>query len=145
MEEHLKIIKPFVENILNAIEDGVYITDKEGTTLYVNETYEKLTGLKSEDLLGQNVRVLQGKGVFDEVVNPMVVETRTPVTGVQVLKGGKRVVLRGSPVFDRNNELALVITLVRDVTIIGQMREQIIEHKKLISIYLKFLSCPKPL
>lgn len=135
MEEYIKILKPYVENILNAIEDGVYITDKEGTTLHVNEMYEKLTGLKSEDILGQNVRILQNKGVFDEVVNPLVVETRMPVTRVQVLESGKRVVLRGSPVFDRNSGLALVITLVRDVTLIGQMREQIIEHKKLISIY----------
>lgn len=124
-----------VENILAALDDGVYVSDREGNTLYVNEMYQKLTGLKREDLVGHNVRELKEKGVFDFIANPVVVKTQKPVTNVQVLVTGKRVVLRGFPVFDNNNELALVITLVRDVTLIGQMREQILQQKKLISIY----------
>lgn len=135
MEKFSKSLALYVENILAALDDGVYVTDKEGTTLHVNAMYEKLSGLKAEDLLGQNVRVLREKGVFDKIVNPIVVKEQKPVTNVQVLKTGKRVVLRGFPVFDSNNELALVITLVRDVTLIGQMREQILQQKKLISIY----------
>jgi PAS domain S-box-containing protein len=125
----------YVEHILEALDDGIYVTDKVGTTLYVNTMYEKLTGLDCKELLGQNVRILRKKGVFDIIVNPLVVEKQKPVTHVQVLHSGKRVVLRGFPVFDSKNELALVITLVRDVTLIGQMREQILQQKKLISIY----------
>ncbi|WP_136809225.1 sigma-54 interaction domain-containing protein [Desulfosediminicola flagellatus] len=135
MEQYSEILSNNVINILEALDDGVYVTDKAGTTLHVNEMYEKLTGLKRTDLLGQNVRILREKGVFDFIANPKVVETLKPVNNVQVLKSGKRVVLRGFPVFDVNNELALVITLVRDVTLIGQMREQILQQKKLISIY----------
>ncbi len=135
MDRYSNTLSPYLENILAALDDGVYVTDKEGKTLHINSMYEKLTGLRSEDLVGQNVRVLREKGVFDEVVNPMVVKRQKPVTSVQVLKDGKRVVLRGHPVFDDNKNLTLVITLVRDVTLIGQMREQIIQQKKLISIY----------
>lgn len=135
MEQQSKILSDNVINILEALDDGIYVTDKAGTTLHVNEMYEKLTGLKREDLLGENVRILREKGVFDFIANPKVVETLKPVNNVQVLESGKRVVLRGFPVFDVNNELALVITLVRDVTLIGQMREQILQQKKLISIY----------
>lgn len=135
MDRDSNTLAPYLENILAALDDGVYVTDKEGKTLHVNMMYERLTGLKSADLVGQNVRVLQEKGVFDEIVNPMVVKQQKPVTSVQVLKNGKRVVLRGYPVFDDDQNLTLVITLVRDVTLIGQMREQIIQQKKLISIY----------
>lgn len=135
MNRYLKQITPYIENLLAALDDGVYVTDKTGKTLHVNAMYEKLTGLKAQELVGQNVRVLQSKGIFDEIVNPRVVERCKPVTSVQVLRCGKRVVLRGFPVFDDNNELTLVITLVRDVTLIGQMREQILQQKKLISIY----------
>ena len=147
MDGYRTKLAPYLENILAALDDGVYVTDKDGTTLHVNRMYEKLTGLKSEDLLGQNVRVLREKGVFDEIVNPMVVKRQKPVTSVQVLKNGKRVVLRGNPVFDDEKNLSLVITLVRDVTLIGQMREQIIEQKKLISIYhdqIELLSSSAP-
>ncbi len=135
MNKYHNFLAPYLENILAALDDGVYITDNEGTTLHVNAIYEKLTGLTSDELLGMNVRVLKEKGIFDAVVNPEVVNTRKPQTSVQLLKGGKRVVLRGFPVFDDNHELVLVITLVRDVTLIGQMREQILRQKELISIY----------
>lgn len=124
-----------VVNIFDALDDGVYVTDKEGTTLHVNSIYKKLTGLTAEELLGQNVRVLQEKGIFDTIVNPVIVKTRKPETNVQTLQDGKRVVLRGFPVFDDNNELVLVITLVRDVTLIEQMRQQISQQKNLLSIY----------
>jgi PAS domain S-box-containing protein len=135
MNRYSKKLEPYLSNILAAMDDGVYVTDKIGMTLHVNAMYEKLTGLKSEDLVGENVRVLKEKGIFDEIVNPIVVKSQKPVTSVQVLSNGKRVVLRGYPVFDNNKKLTLVITLVRDVTLIGQMREQIIQQKKLISIY----------
>lgn len=135
MNRYTEKITPYIENLLAALDDGVYVTDQTGTTLHVNAMYEKLTGLKAAELVGQNVRVLQDKGIFDEIVNPQVVEKRKPVTSVQVLQGGKRVVLRGFPVFDNSGEIALVITLVRDVTLIGQMREQILQQKNLISIY----------
>ena len=135
MTKYQKILALFLENIFDAMDDGVYITDKKGITLHVNAMYKKLTGLTSEELLGKNVHALKKSGVFDEVVNPEVVETGKSTTSVQVLRGGKRVVLRGFPVFDNHNELAMVITLVRDVTLIGQMREQILHQKELISLY----------
>lgn len=46
--------------------------------------------------------------------------------------------------FDDEGELAFVITTVRDVTLIGQMRGQILQLRKLISIYhdkIEHLSC----
>ena len=135
MTQYQKRLAPFLENIFDAMDDGVYITDKHGTTLHVNTRYRKLTGLTSEALLGKNVHALKKNGIFDKVVNPEVVETGRPTTSVQVLQGGKRVVLRGFPVFDDANDLALVITLVRDVTLIGQMRDQILHQKELISLY----------
>ncbi len=147
MNRSSNTLAPYFENILAALDDGVYVSNKEGMTLHVNRMYEKLTGLKAEELLGQNVRVLKEKGIFDEIVNPLVVKREKPVTSVQVLKNGKRVVLRGYPVFDDDKNITLVITLVRDVTLIGQMRERIIQQKKLISIYhdqIELLSTHSP-
>lgn len=63
MNKYHKILAPYVKNILAALDDGVYITDKEGTTLHVNAIYERLTGLTSGKLLGMNVRILKEKGI----------------------------------------------------------------------------------
>ena len=135
MTKYQSFLASYVENIFDALDDGVYVTDKEGTTIHVNAMYTKLTGLKAEELLGQNVRELRDKGIFDTVLNPTIVKTLKPETNVQTLKDGKRVVLRGFPVFDANKELVLVITLVRDVTLMEQMRMQSLQQKDLISVY----------
>jgi PAS domain S-box-containing protein len=135
MSVHKKLLALNVLNIFDALDDGVYVTDVEGATLHVNSMYEKLTGLTSGELLGRNVRELRERGVFDTIVNPTIVKTGKPETNVQTLQDGKRVVLRGFPVFDDNNELVLVITLVRDVTLMEQMRAQISQQKNLLSIY----------
>lgn len=123
-----------VVNIFESLDDGVYVTDPEGTTLHVNSMYEKITGLTSEELLGQNVRTLKEEGLFDGVLNPKIVKTCKPATQLQTLHDGKRVVLRGFPVFNEEQELILVVTLVRNVTLIEQMREQISQLQKQLFI-----------
>ena len=60
----------YCESILNVLNDGLYISDPNGNTLWVNKMYEKLTGLGPQDLVGRNVRELVQEGVFDQVVNP---------------------------------------------------------------------------
>lgn len=125
-------ISRYCDHILNVLNDGVYITDTEGTTLWVNRMYETLTGLGGAELLGKNVRELVQEGVFDSVLNPEIVRTQKPLTHIQHLSNGKRLVLSGYPVFDLGNELCLVVTFVRDVTMLTQLHEQMTAQRKLI-------------
>ncbi|MDE7065800.1 MAG: sigma 54-interacting transcriptional regulator [Desulfovibrionaceae bacterium] len=120
------------ERILDALPDGLFITDTSGTTLRVNRMYEQLTGLKQEEVQGKNVRALVEEGVFDQVLNPGIVRTGKPATHVQKLQNGKKLVLSGFPVFDENGELCLVVTFVRDITLLTQMNEQMAEQRQLI-------------
>lgn len=125
-------ISRYCDHILNVLNDGVYITDIEGTTLWVNRMYENLTGLGFKQLIGKNVRSLVQEGVFDRVVNPEIVRNQKPVTHVQQLSNGKKLVLSGFPVFDQDNELCLVVTFARDITMLTQMHEQMTAQRKLI-------------
>ena len=50
------------EELLNALHDGVYITDGEGKTLKVNHAYERLTGLSGADLSGRPMQELVKSG-----------------------------------------------------------------------------------
>lgn len=38
---------------------SIYITDPDGTILYVNRTFEEITGYATEEAIGQNPRILQ--------------------------------------------------------------------------------------
>lgn len=125
-------ISRYCESILNVLNDGVYITDREGKTLWVNKVYEKLTGLSVGELMGRNVRELVRDGVFDKVLNPEIVENVRPATHVQRLADGKNMVLSGYPVLDESGELVLVVTFARDITRLTQMNEQMTAQRLLI-------------
>ncbi len=125
------LLKHF-ERILDALVDGVFITDAMGITLKVNRMYEHLTGIKLDEIQGKSVRVLQEEGVFNNILNPEIVRTGKPATKAQQLRNGKKVILSGFPVFDEDGKLCLVITFVRDITMITQLNEQMTEQTKLI-------------
>jgi PAS domain S-box-containing protein len=125
-----------LQDILDLYDDGIFISDRKGTTLTVNRMYEKLTGLGKEAVRGRNVSHLVGENVFDVVVNPEVVRTGKPVTRMQKIHGSQKVMLHGRPVFDERGEVCLVVTFVRDITMIAQFQEQIAQQKEIIEAFM---------
>lgn len=136
MEKHKDRIRSLCHDILNLMEDGIFISDKEGTTLYINKAYEKLTGLSGKEVCGKAVSELQSQGVFDVFLNPKIVKTKAPASLVQKLGQKNNIVhLQGFPVFDDEGEVCLVVTFVRDVTVMTSLRETIAEQRKTIERY----------
>ena len=127
------------ENILDIFDDGLFITDRSGISLKVNKMYEKMTGLTQERIRGVHVSELVAEGTFDTVVNPEVVRTKKTVTSMQKIHNGPKVLLRGHPVFDSEGQVALVVTFVRDITIITQFQDQIQQQKQVIEAYMERL------
>lgn len=128
------ILKHFDE-ILEIIGDGLYISDNTGKTLKVNKSYEKLTGLKQEELIGKKVTDLVKEGKYDYVLNPDIVATKKPKTTIQITQKGKKVILNGFPIFDDNGNVILVVTFVRDITLLAQLKEQIAYQQELLNFY----------
>jgi PAS domain S-box-containing protein len=131
----LNELSNFYDSILDIFSDGIYISDFHGTTIKINKTYEQLTGLKREELIGRNVVDIRNEGKYDIALNPEIVRTGLPKTAVQVTQLGKRVLLSGNPVFDENGKVVFVVTFVRDITSLTQMQEQIAYQQNLISRY----------
>ncbi|RJR41673.1 MAG: PAS domain S-box protein [Desulfobacteraceae bacterium] len=124
-------IENHIEQILEVLSDGIYISDRQGRTLMVNSVYERLTGLKRENLVGQPVQVLIKKG-FDVILNPQIVQTGKPTTSVQTDPNGNKLLLSGYPILDEDGQVSLVVTFVRDVTLMTQLKEQIVSQRQLI-------------
>ncbi|WP_407308200.1 sigma-54 interaction domain-containing protein [Desulfosporosinus sp. SB140] len=120
------------EGILDVLSDGIYVSDASGKTLKVNKMYEQLTGLKREEIIGKFVTDLRNQGSFDVVLNPEIVSTGQKKSSVQVTKEGRRVILNGYPVFDESGKVALVVTFVRDVTLLCQLKDQIANQQEVI-------------
>lgn len=138
-KEPMHNIVAHFENILDLFDDGLFITDRAGLSLKVNKMYEKMTGLTQERIRGIHVSELVAEGTFDTVVNPEVVRTKKTVTSMQKIHNGPKVLLRGHPVFDGKGEVALVVTFVRDITVIAQFQDQIQQQKQVIEAFAERL------
>lgn len=136
-------IKKITEGILDVLSDGIYVSDAKGETLAVNKMYEQLTGLKKEELMGKLVTDLRNQGKFDVILNPEIVRTGQKKSLVQLTKEGRRVILNGYPVFDESGKVALVVTFVRDITLLSQLQNQIAKQQEVIDKYHKVQNMDK--
>ncbi len=128
-----------LEAIFESSFDGLYITDGKANSIRVNTAYERITGLKREDLLGRNMIDLVKEGVFDHSVTLDVLEQRDQVTIMQKIKSDKHLLVTGTPIFDDEEKIALVVTNVRDITLLNDVRDQLEESRRLSSRYYQSL------
>jgi len=103
-------------SIVDAIDDGVFITDEKGIIIFVNNGYLQLTGLSRENLLNIPIQSLVKQGVISRSVSLDVIKTHQEKTLLQSLKNGKELLVTGHPVFNEEKKLIAVITSVRDIT-----------------------------
>jgi PAS domain S-box-containing protein len=117
-----------LEAIIENAYDGLYITDGDANTLMINRAYERITGIKRQEVLGKNMRELVASGAIDRSVSLEVIEKRSPVTIMQELRSGKKVLVTGTPVFDMAKmEIKLVVTNVRDITELIELKDKLHE------------------
>ncbi|AZR74119.1 hypothetical protein BBF96_12345 [Anoxybacter fermentans] len=138
ISQELKSIKELnreLDTIIESISDGVYITDGEGNTLRVNSAYERISGIKAEEVIGRNMKELVEEGVYSQSVTLLVLEEREPVTITHEIKTGKEVLITGNPVFDEEGNIVRVVTTVRDLAELNSLKQQLAETRKLSQRY----------
>ncbi len=105
---------------------GVVISDPnlpDNPLVYANDSFYRMTGYSSEEVVGKNCRFLQGVGTTQEIVNDMreAIKNRQPFNGILLnyRKDGTPFIneLSINPVFDDMGNLLNFIGLQNDVTI----------------------------
>lgn len=128
-----------LNDIIDSLSDGIYVTDGEGTTLRINKAYTDITGLKPKEVVGKNITELV-KDVFYESRSSilMVIKEKRPVTLAQIVrKTGKKVLSSSVPIFNQNNEIYRIVTSARDVTMLYAMQNELEKARKLNEIYMR--------
>ena len=120
-----------LEAIFESSYDGFYITDGKANTIRVNKSYERITGLSPDKLIGRNMNDLVTEKVFDNSVTLEVLKKKEPVTIMQEVMGDKQVMATGTPIFDGQGDIALVVTNVRDITELIELRSELEESRHL--------------
>ncbi|MBP2033769.1 PAS domain S-box-containing protein [Clostridium algifaecis] len=122
-------------DIIECSYDGIYITDGEANTIFLNKSYEKITGMKRKEMIGKNMKCLEKNGFISKSATLMVLKSRESVTIEQKFKTGKKVVVSGSPIFDDKGNITMVVTNVRDVTELYELKEQLEKNRELTEKY----------
>ena len=128
-----------LEAIFESSYDGFYIADGKADTIRVNKSYGRITGLSPEKLIGRNLNDLVAEKVFDNSVTLEVLRRKEQVTIMQEVMGDKQVMATGTPIFDEQGDIALVVTNVRDITELIELRAELEESRHLSSRFYQSL------
>lgn len=105
-----------LRSLLDALHDGVYITDANGITVTINKAYERITGIKRCEVVGFHMADLVKAGLISKSASLEVIRERRPITLVQTIHDSRKIVVSGTPMFNSDGALAYVVTSVRDIT-----------------------------
>ena len=106
--------------ILESITDAVFIDSADGICLWCNSTCEEVYDITMEEIQGRSVDELEKEGIFSPSVTRRVMDERRELTIIHENKSGVRLLTTGTPIFDENGAILMIITTSRDITRITQ-------------------------
>lgn len=121
--DRLRLDHKELETIFHNSPDEVFVTDGLGVTLRVNEAAERLSGFRSEEVVGRSVLELEREGAFYPSVSAMVMREQRRLTILQTTRNGRRLVITGNPVFDEDGRLLRVISNAKDIKEMAFLQE----------------------
>ncbi len=117
---------------------AISITNTKAKILYANKAFEKLTGYKSEELVGKNQSILSYKvtpiEVYKDLWGHLLDQNSWNGVLVNKRKNGERYLadLTVAPVIGGNGETSYYLALHRDVTEVHELAQQVKNQKVLI-------------
>ena len=128
-----------VETLIDSSYDGIFVTDGQGNGIRSNAAYDRITGVDSSEFIGQNMRDLEKYGHISESVTLKVLKSMKIETITQILRTGKEVLVTGSPIFNDEGEIIMVLTNVRDMTELNEMSRELQQFIEMTSAYKRQL------
>jgi len=127
---------PYFKKILNALSDGVLISDGEGRVLWLNTACANFSNKPKSFLIGKSVYLLEEMGVFKPSVTKMVIEKQALVSTVQTSKGKDlRFIVTGYPIKDKEGKIDCIIAQTKDITEIVHTTTELEETQLLLKRY----------
>lgn len=130
----VKEINKELDAIIESLDDGIVVADRNGFVLKANHAYQQMTGITANEFVGRHVRDLVKQGYMRRSVTELVVERNSPVTIIDI-RNNKELLLTGNPVYNDKGELVRVVTAIRDVTQLNSLKEQLAETEEIKNRY----------
>ncbi len=138
VSQELQVVKRLNE-VLNALIessfDGLLITGEDGTILRANQAFQRIAGIESESLVGQNVRFLIEKGIVSEGTVTWDNKAQEPRSFLESTADGKAVLWTGTPVCDEEGRVTGIVYNVRDMTELTRLQQELEQARSLSQHY----------
>ena len=105
-----------LQRVIDALSDGVYITDGNGITVTMNKAYEQMTGLPKRRLVGLHMSEVVKAGFISRSVSLEVLKELRAITIIQTIGSNHKIFVSGTPMFDAQGRIEYVVTTARDIT-----------------------------
>jgi PAS domain S-box-containing protein len=129
-----EITKEFLKSILDSMEGGVLVMDKDARITFFNRSAEEITGYTKEEALNKDCsEILKSEMCEESCPLKEILETGKPVFNYEIVitqKSGNQVPVNitTAPLKDRNNEIIGAVENFRDLTkhkgLWGKLREE---------------------
>lgn len=129
-------------DILEHVNDGIYITDNEANTIYINHRYEIVSGLRRADVIGRNMKDMVADGVISQSGTLAVLESGESVTMEQRFNTGRQAIISSTPIYWGEGEekhIVLVLTVVNEITELNSLRRELDRMHTLNQMYVNQL------
>ncbi len=130
IDQELKIfLKKGIDfkEIVDELDDSIFITDSQGIVLYVNPAYTKNTGIRPEEVLDHNVYELSGKnGIYTGGAIPDVLKTKKPAFRLSTTYKGETPQVGyaiGTPIFDSDGNLRQAVACSRPIISLKSLKD----------------------
>lgn len=129
-----KITNRQILHCMNDSHDGFMISDTEGYLLYMNQAYRMLTKLEGRAKEGMNIKQFVSDGFIER--EPTCLEAaRKQETVIRLHSQNSNkvfIVSASEPIFDKEGQISLIITTVRDVTDFFSIRDDMERLRKVM-------------
>ncbi|MGE4488154.1 MAG: sigma-54 interaction domain-containing protein [Kiritimatiellales bacterium] len=124
-----------LQQIIEASLDGFFVTDGQANVICVNKSYEEMSGVQREEILGKNMRELE-QWTISKSASLLVLQTGKSATIEQeYLRTGRHAYITSTPVFDDHGEIVMIISNNRDFAEIDRLKRQLEEAHELADRY----------
>ena len=104
-----------VQELLDSIRVGIYITDEKGNTITMNDECCKTGGMTKDEVVGKNMRELMGMGYVEESDSFRVAQSGKEESLIQHLGDGGQLYITGVPIY-KDGKMVLIVSTERDIS-----------------------------
>lgn len=123
----------------DALYDGIYIIDKDGIIIAVNKVFTQIIGIEEAEVIGKPVEILSDMNIIQKPIGRMVLEQRVKISIVTAINNQK-IVITGNPMFDEQGHVTQVLIVMRDVTELLRLQEQLEQSEKMTQKFINELN-----